>query len=315
MKPSPLAVVPLLAILGCGADDRAPGPQQKRAPAIMGATARSAPPPAAAPAPAGQPPAPQTADAPVERKIIYNAEVDLLVPDLTKAAAALKDLVRKHQCLVAQSDTSSNPGGPSSGRWRVRVPADQLDGFLDGLARLGEAVTNKRDSEDVTDSYFDHQVRIENKKVQVERLQKIIREQTGKISELLQAERELARVTMELEGLKGKVKLWDNQVALATVNLTIRERPPVIARKEAPPPEAPSFGKQLRATFFGSLDALVSFGQGLVLLAAALVPWLPVAALIVIPPWLAVRRYRRRGGLPVVDALAADPVPPAAGPA
>ena len=47
---------------------------------------------------------------------------------------------------------------------------------------------------------------------------------TGKIGELLEAERELARVTTELEQLKGAVTLWDNQVALATVEVTMSER-------------------------------------------------------------------------------------------
>jgi hypothetical protein len=168
---------------------------------------------------------------------------------------------------------------------------DGFPSFVKQVAQLGEAIKNKTDSEDITDQYFDFQVRIENKKVQVDRLQRIVKEHTGKVGELLEAERELGRVTTELEQLKGTVKQWDNHVVLATVNITMHES------KGYVPPESPSFGKSLARTFWGSLDGLIAFIQTLVLVIVAVAPWLPVIALVVLPVWLVLRRAKRRAGV------------------
>ena len=138
----------------------------------------------------------------VPRKIIYTAGVDLLVSDVAEASTKLSGMVQQFHGLVAQSEIKSDRGAPRAADWRVRVPVERFDDFIHQVVRLGEPTKNRTDSDDITDKFFDFQVRIANKKVQVERLQKIIKEQTGKVSELLEAERELGRVTTELEELE-----------------------------------------------------------------------------------------------------------------
>jgi hypothetical protein len=234
--------------------------------------------------PPAQPPGGERA----RRKVIYNATIELLVDRLPDAAASLDILVTQHRGLLAQSEINTNPHVPRSGSWRVRVPADGFADFVHQVTKLGEPLKDKTDSEDVTDKYFDFQIRIENKKVQVERLQKIIKEQTGKIAELLEAERELGRVTTELEQLKGTVKLWDNQVSLATVNIVMQER-----RLEVTA-ELPSFARNVSSTFRGSVENLIAFVQSVVLVVVALAPWAPLIALLAGGVWLVARRVGRR---------------------
>jgi hypothetical protein len=96
--------------------------------------------------------------------------------------------------------------------------------------------------------------------------------------------------------------MWDNLVALATVNVSLRER------KGYVPPESPSFGKSIARTFSGSLDMLSAFGQTIVLVGVALAPWLPVIAIVAIGGWLFFRRQRRR---PVAVAEREPPSAPA----
>jgi hypothetical protein len=241
---------------------------------------------AAAPLNAPQAPAPSGEIS--RRKIIYNANIDLAVERLSDAATSLDNLVKQHHGLMAGSEINSNPHTPRSATWRVRVPVDGFADFVSQVAKLGEPLRDKTDSEDITDKYFDFQVRIENKKVQVERLQKIIKEKTGKISELLEAERELGRVTTELEQLKGTVNLWDNQVALATVNITMHEqRQPVVA-------DSPSFASSVSVTFRSSVQNLVTFLQTVALVLVAAAPWAPLIALLVAGVWLVGRRTVQR---------------------
>jgi hypothetical protein len=214
----------------------------------------------------------------IPRKIIYSASIDLVVGDLSEAVAKLDAVTKQFHGLMAQSAVTSNPGAPRSANWRVRVPVDRFSEFVNEIAGLGEAIRNTTDSDDITDKYYDFRVRMENKQIELERLQKIVKERTGKISEILEVERELGRVTTELEELKGNLKLWDNQTALSTVNITMRERTRYVA------PVAPSFAGNAEETFSSSLHTLVVFGQNLALVIVALTPWLP---LIVIAAFLA----------------------------
>jgi hypothetical protein len=276
MKCFRLAAVLLAFVLGCSeAGERA-------------AKTAEVPPNAPAP-PAKQKPQPSGELS--RRKIIYNASLDLLVDNLSEATARLEKLVQDHQALLADSELNNTQHAHPSATWRLRVPVDTFADFVKQAAKLGEALRDKTDSQDVTEKYFDYQVRIDNKKVQVDRLQKIIKEQTGKISELLEAERELNRVTTELEQLKGTVKLWDNQVALATVEIVMHER------QQYAPPVMASFASNVSRTFHGSLDNLIAFAEGVTLLVVALVPWTPVIALFVAGLWLLVRRTSPRSRL------------------
>jgi hypothetical protein len=222
------------------------------------------------------------------RKIIYNASIELRVDNLSEAADKLDMLVQAHHGLIAGSDVNTNPHIPRSGNWQVRIPVDGFSDFLKQVAKLGEGLRDKVNSEDITEKYFDSQIRIDNKKVQVERLQKILKEQTGKISDVLEAERELGRVTTELEQLKGSVKLWDNQVALATVDIVMSERRQYVS------PESPTFASSISHTFHGSLDNFLAFLQMAALVAVALVPWTPLIALGVGGLWLLFRRPAQR---------------------
>jgi Domain of unknown function (DUF4349) len=225
------------------------------------------------------------------RKIIYNGSLDLLVDNLSEATARLEKLVQDHQALLADSEINNTLHAHPSATWRVRVPVDMFADFVKQAAKLGEALRDKTDSQDITEKYFDYQVRIDNKKVQVDRLQKIIKDQTGKISELLEAERELNRVTTELEQLKGTVKLWDNQVAMATVEIVMHER------QQYAPPVTASFASSVSRTFYGSLDNLIAFAEAVTLVVVALVPWTPVIALFVAGLWLLARRTSPRSRL------------------
>jgi hypothetical protein len=224
----------------------------------------------------------------VPRKIIYTAGVDLLVSDVAEASTKLSGLVQQFHGLVAQSEIKSDRGAPRAADWRVRVPVDRFEDFIQQVVGLGEPTQNRTDSDDITDKFFDFQVRIANKKVQVERLQKIIKEQAGKVSELLEAERELGRVTTELEELEGTLKLWENQTSLATVKITMLERSRYI------PPESPTFAASVSRTFKGSVETLVGFLQSVALGLVAFAPWTPVAAVFALVCWLLLRRTKAR---------------------
>jgi hypothetical protein len=241
---------------------------------------------------------------PIPRKIIYTAEVKLVVDDLPRAEEQLRHLIKQSGGFVAQSELSGSAGSRRSGHWRLRVPVDGFDAFMAEIVKLGFPEVNKTDSQDVTDQYYDLEARIKNRKSEEESLRKLLEETHGKMEDILAVRRELNQVRGDIDQKEGQLRRLANLSSLTTVNVTLREE------KDYVPPQSPTFGSNLADTFAGSLEALQKLGRGVVLGIVALVPWLPVLLLVVTPAWLLVRR--RRGLLS--QQVAGSVPPPAAAP-
>jgi hypothetical protein len=233
------------------------------------------------PAPADKAPAPT-------RKIVYTAELKMIVDNLKQAEDTLKQIVKDHDAYIAQSDRSGAGTPQRQGTWTLRVPVDQFQSCVDALRELGYPQRDKTDSKDVSEEYYDLEARIKNKQTEESRLQSYLEEKkaTSKLDDILAIERELNRVRGEVEQLQGRLRLLSNITALATINLSLQES------KDYVPPQ-PGFGGQIADTFFGSLGALQACGKAITLAAVALGPWLPVLAVVGVPVWLLLRRRLR----------------------
>jgi hypothetical protein len=224
--------------------------------------------------------------APVQRRVIQNATLELLVEDFEAARQALLGLVEEHQGFVAGSEVGGSPGAPRSGHWIVRVPVAKFAPFVEAAVRLGESVRNRTDAQDVTDQFVDLEARLKNKRTEEERLLDHLKKSTGKLEDILAVERELSRVRGEIEQTQGRLQKLTDLTALSTVTITLSERRGYV------PPQAPSFGTTVGRTFSDSVGLLVDFGKWLALFVVALAPWLPVLAVVGTVVWIVMRRRR-----------------------
>jgi prepilin-type N-terminal cleavage/methylation domain-containing protein len=227
----------------------------------------------------------------VPRKIIYTAEVGLVVEDFARAEAALARLVRQFHGYWSGTEIRRDPGDPRSGRWEARIPVDRLDDFLQAVAGLGEPILRRTETEDVTEAYYDLEARLKNKTLEEGRLRRHLEQSTGSLKDTLDVERELSRVRGEVEQHEGRLRRLANRTTFTTVTISIQERRGYV------PPEAPGLGRRIVRTIRGSIDLLGRFGQHLVLIVVAIAPWLPVVPLVAWPLWR-LARLRRRALLP-----------------
>jgi hypothetical protein len=265
----------------------------------------------AAPAQAEQAPAgkEEQANKPSPRKIIYKAQVELIVEDFEQASTRLLALVKERPgAYVAKSDVQGTPGSPRVGVWTVRVPVDHFDAFLAAAGGLGELRHSNTDSQDITDNYYDLQAHIKNDEVREKALQKLYvdRASGSRLDELLTVDRELSAVRGKIDAQKGQMQRWDKETALATAVVTLRDRRAYV------PPLVPDFGTSVGRTFQASVEALVTVAKFLVLVVVALAPWLAVLAVLSAPLLVLWRRWKRSRPLTVVPA--GPPAPPPAAP-
>ena len=103
------------------------------------------------------------------------------------------------------------------GKWlnmTLRVPESKLEATMDRLSALGKVVGRSLESEDVTEQLIDLEARLHNLRALRDRLRTYL-DQAVNLSEILDVERELARVQSEIESLEAKLKLLRDQVAMS----------------------------------------------------------------------------------------------------
>lgn len=165
-------------------------------------------------------PAPELAN----RKLIRNANVELEIVSFDDAAQKITAFAKEEHGYVATTDSQKQANGKLRGQIVVKVLPENLDRFLQRIRGLGELKNQTLGTEDVTKAYFDTDARLKNARVMEQRLIDMLKTKTGKVSDLLQVEKELGRVREEIEKMQGELKYWDSQVQFATVTISLAEK-------------------------------------------------------------------------------------------
>jgi hypothetical protein len=215
---------------------------------------------------------PQKAD--VVRKIIQSATVHLVVEKFDDGEKQLRQVIEQHGGRVSSSDIQGAVGAQRHGRFKVRVPVDKFDAFKQAVEKIGNLERSSVESREVTEEYYDLQARLKNKTIEENRLIQHLEKSTGKLSDILDVERELSRVRGEIEQMKGRLNLLENLTSLTTVDIFLREV------KNYTPPSAATFGDDVSRTLHYSSSMLINTGRVIALNAISILPWLPVWILL-----------------------------------
>jgi hypothetical protein len=184
---------------------------------------------------------------------------------------------------------SADPGSARVLRASLRVPGDRLTATLARLRALGQVTQDQQGAEDVSDQLVDLDARLKNARATEQRLSDILRERTGKLSDVLEVEQEVARVRLQIEQLDAQKTNMSRRVAYATIDLTISE-----ARKAGLDPGPLPLLTQLRVAAADGLQNAVDMLVGLILFLLRAGPILVVFVSSVGLVWLAVKRARRQ---------------------
>lgn len=270
-----------LLLAGCGVD-KARVAESAPMPAADAMAGEAAPAPTEAPARAAGDTQPVALKS---RKIVYtgqlNVECDQLEPTIEQA----RGIVEQAGGYISNLDQS---GGALSREATLtfRIPAEKFDATMNALAKLGDVRQRSFSSSDVTDQWVDLDARVRNLKLEEQRLLAILAK-AGDVSDLLEVERELARVRGEAEQIEGQLRRLNDQVALSTIELGLSLPPDKDATVES--------DSWLKSVIADSAASFVILGKGLIALAIRLLflsPFIAIPVLFI--RWLLKLRRRRR---------------------
>lgn len=161
-----------------------------------------------------------------EQKLIKTVRMETETEDLEALMAQLVPQIESLGGYVENQEIY-NGSSYSSYRYRhavltIRIPAENLEGFVGQVQTVSNVVTYSESVEDVTLTYVDTESRIAALETELNRLLELLA-QAENMSDLLQIEARIGEVQYALESANSQLRVLANKVNYATVNLEINQ--------------------------------------------------------------------------------------------
>lgn len=213
--------------------------------------------------------------------VIRNGYAAVEVDSLEVAVAALRLAAQQVGGYVANATVTAGREQHRTATLEVKVPAARFDDLVAGLRPLGRVESVNVTAEDVGEEFVDVSARVASARRLEERLIDLLATRTGKLQDVLNVERELARVREQIERHEGRLRLLKTRAALSTLSVSIHEPLPITGNPSAGDVVAEAFRRAWRNLLGVVAAGIASLG---VLVPVVLVGGTAVAA---------VRRWRK----------------------
>jgi hypothetical protein len=205
-------------------------------------------------------------------------------------------------CQLIGSNRSGDPDSYMEGYVSIRGEPNWLNNFKAGMAQEADAaggrvISENVTSEDLTRQIVDTEARLRAQTALRDRLQQLLRSRPGRLADLLEVERELARVQGEIDAVQSALAVMRTRVAMSELTLTYRSSPRAAGSDTLEP---------LRQAFANFLGIIVAGFAAIITIIAALIPF----AIVLIPlGWFLLRWRKNRGGRFFSRKVEAPPPP------
>jgi uncharacterized coiled-coil protein SlyX len=233
---------------------------------------------------------------PKDRILVKTGSLALIVADAQAALGKLDEVLKEHGAFVAGRQSEAvippreilSPSEVVEMTLTIKVEARRFDEFLAAVKEIGSYTREQVSVEDVTMQYVDLEARLANQKKVEERLLGHLNASTQQLKDIIEVEKELARVREQIDSLTAQFKALREQVTFSTLTLSISVRPGWV-----PPPER-TFFQVIADKFLGSLEALAEAAKGTLVVAIAAAPWVVVLGGLFYGFYRLLKRLRRK---------------------
>ena len=157
-----------------------------------------------------------TTSSTTDRMTIRTADQRVVVDSPIAAGRRVERVIQETGGYLEQSS------GSKDGNVRIvgRVPAAQLDSIVEVVARLGVEKRRVMTGTDVTDQYSDLEARLRSNIALRDRIQQLLA-RAATIDEILNLERQIARLQAEIDGLQSHLDRLKSQATLASLSVSL----------------------------------------------------------------------------------------------
>ena len=239
--------------------------------AARGASATSSNTDAAEPLSLGTP---MPAADPAGTMIVRHGQASIEVQKVEGAVARIRQTAGQFGGFVGNTSLVTGKEEQKTATLELRIPSAQFDAVVGALNQLGKVETVTVSAEDVSEEYVDLGARLANARRVEARLVEMLASRTGKLSDVLTVEQELARVRQEAERYEARIRFLEHRASLSSLAVSLHEKVPLIEPPRGHGPIAEAFAEAwtrfvaFTAWFIASLGILVPAGAviGIVIL-------------------------------------------------
>ena len=177
--------------------------------------------------------------------------------------------------------------------YTIRIPADKLDSLITTVGNSCTVLSSSENTSDVTLEYVDTKARVESLRVEYDQLIKLLADAKD-LDNILILQNRLTEVRYQIESAESRIRVLENQVQYATLNLQISE---VLEETEIEEPHVITYGERVGEQFKDMWEGTVEFFQNFLLGLIAAIPFLVfmgIVAVIIIVIVFAVRKKKMK---------------------
>ena len=203
---------------------------------------------------------------PAGAMLVRHGQAAIEVRHMDEAVVRVRQAAQQLGGFVANTALRNGRDEQPSASLELRVPTAQFDQLMSGLKAFGKVETVSANAEDVGEEYVDLGARAANARRVEARLVEMLASRTGKLSDVLTVEQELARVRQEIERHDARMRWLERRASLSSFNITLHE-PLALIDRETNGPIAEAFAEAWRrlvgviAWCIAALGVLVPVGM------------------------------------------------------
>ncbi len=229
---------------------------------------------------------------PENRKMIQTVNMTVETENLDTVLQQIDSRIAELGGYVESSNVQ-NGSAYSGRRYRsatitVRIPAKDVNSFVDRVGEISNIVSSRQTVEDVTLSYVATESRMKALQTEESRLLELL-SKAETLDDLLTVEKRLTQVRTELEQVTSALRVFDNQVNYATIHLSITE-----VTEYTPVEEPETVWERIGVGLKKSLNGVGNFFKELFVLLVVSSPYMALMAVIGLSILFIIRSSIRR---------------------
>ena len=159
------------------------------------------------------------------RKVIKTAEMTVQTKTFDVFVEELAKRIAENGGYIQNSSLHGNAysqNGNRSANFTVRIPAENLTQFKDGVTTLGNVTYYSENEQDITTSYIDTESRITALEAEQATLLELLKK-SDNLDSLLKVQQRLSEVNYQLESFKSQLRSYDSRISYSTITINVRE--------------------------------------------------------------------------------------------
>ncbi|MDF2931748.1 MAG: hypothetical protein K0R36_1079 [Chryseobacterium sp.] len=156
------------------------------------------------------------------KKVIKNGEMEIQVGEIKKAQNQVSEILKKNKAYI-QSERFNNNDTAENLNLTIRVPHQNFDALINSFSNgVGSVLSKNISSDDVTEEYTDVSIKLENKKIYLEKYRDMLRgAKTTK--DMLEIQENIRELEDEIDVSEGRLRFIDDRVNYSTLELMLHK--------------------------------------------------------------------------------------------